>query len=161
MAKQILVAYFTWSENTRKIASLIHKEIGGTICEIQPAVPYPTSYRAVVEQAKKEIQAGYKPPLKSKIDHIESYDTIFVGSPNWWGTIAPPIATFLSEYDLSGKTIVPFCTHGGGGKGRISSDIAKLCPQSTILNVFEIYGSDAGNAQAKVSEWLRKIGITQ
>ncbi|WP_035172666.1 flavodoxin, partial [Caldanaerobius polysaccharolyticus] len=83
MAKQILVAYFTWSGNTRKIANLIHKEIGRTICEIQPAVPYPNSYRAVVEQAKKEIQAGYKPPLKSKIDYIESYDTIFVGSPNW------------------------------------------------------------------------------
>ena len=68
-------------------------------------MPYPNSYNAVVDQAKKEIQAGYKPALQSTLDRIESYDTIFVGSPNWWSTIAPPVATFLSEYDLSGKTI--------------------------------------------------------
>ncbi|ABY95239.1 flavodoxin [Thermoanaerobacter brockii subsp. lactiethylicus] len=161
MAKQILIVYFTWSGNTCKIANLIHKEIGGTIFEIQPEVPYPNSYNATVEQAKKEIQAGYKPPLKTKIDHIESYDIIFVGSPNWWSTIAPPVATFLSEYDLSGKTIVPFCTHGGGGKGRMIRDIVKLCPKSTILEEFVIYGSGAGDAQANVSQWLLKIGITQ
>ena len=161
MAKQILIVYFTWSGNTCKIANLIHKEIGGTIFEIQPEVPYPNSYNATVEQAKKEIQAGYKPPLKTKIDHIESYDIIFVGSPNWWSTIAPPVATFLSEYDFSGKTIVPFCTHGGGGKGRMIRDIVKLCPKSTILEEFVIYGSGAGDAQANVSQWLLKIGITQ
>ncbi|WP_245522857.1 flavodoxin [Thermoanaerobacter italicus] len=161
MAKQILIVYFTWSGNTRKIANLIHKEIGGTTFEIQPKVPYPSSYNEVVAQAKKEIQTEYKPPLKTKIDHIESYDIIFVGSPNWWSTIAPPIATFLSEYDLSGKTIAPFCTHGGGGKGQMISDIIKLCPKSTILEEFVIYGSGAGDAQANVSQWLHKIGITQ
>jgi flavodoxin len=115
----------------------------------------------VVEQAKKEIRAGYKPALQSTLDHIESYNTIFVGSPNWWSTIAPPVATFLSEYDLSGKTIVPFCTHGGGGLGRVERDIAKLCPQSTVLSSFEIYGSGTGNAQAKVAAWLHKIGMVQ
>jgi flavodoxin len=160
MAEHILIAYFSRSGNTRKIASLIHQEVGGTIHEIQPEVPYPNSYDAVVDQAKKEIQAGYKPALQSTLDHIESYDTIFVGSPNWWSTIAPPVATFLSEYDLSGKTIVPFCTHGGGGLGRIGEDIAKLCTQSTILSSFEIYGSGTGNAQAKVSAWLREVGMT-
>jgi hypothetical protein len=80
--------------------------------------------------------------------------TVFIGSPNWWDTIAPPVATFLSEYDLSGKTIVPFCTHGGGGLGRIGRDIARLCSQSTVLSSFEIYGSGGGSAQARVSAWL-------
>jgi flavodoxin len=160
MAEHILVVYFSRSGNTRKIANLIHQEVGGTIHEIRPKVPYPNSYDAVVDQAQKEIQAGYKPALQSTLDHIESYDTVFVGSPNWWSTIAPPVATFLSEYDLSGKTIVPFCTHGGGGLGRIGRDIAKLCPQSTILSSFEIYGSGTGNAQAKVSAWLSKVGMT-
>ena len=160
MAEHILVVYFSRSGNTRKIANLIHQEVGGTIHEIRPKVPYPNSYDAVVDQAQKEIQAGYKPALQSTLDHIESYDTVFVGSPNWWSTIAPPVATFLSEYDLSGKTIVPFCTHGGGGLGRIGRDIAKLCPQSTILSSFEIYGSRTGNAQAKVSAWLSKVGMT-
>jgi flavodoxin len=160
MAEHILIAYYSHSRNTQRIANLIHKKVGGTIHQIVPKAQYPNSYNAVVDQAKKEIQAGYKPALQSKIDHIESYDTIFVGSPNWWGTIASPVTTFLSEYDLSGKTIVPFCTHGGGGLGRIGKDIAKLCPQSTILSSFEIYGSGAGNAQTKVSAWLRKVGMT-
>lgn len=160
MTEHILVVFFSHSGNTRKIADLIHQEVGGTSHEILPVVPYPNSYKAVVEQAKKEIQAGHKPALQSTLDHIELYDTIFVGSPNWWSTIAPPVATFLSEYDLSGKTIVPFCTHGGGGLGRIDNDIAKLCPQSNILSSFKIYGSGRENAQSEVSAWLSKMGIT-
>ena len=160
MTEHILIAYFSRSGNTRKIARLIQQKMGGTLHEIQVKVPYPGAYNAVVDQAKQEIQAGYKPALRSTLDHVEAYDTIFVGSPNWWSTIAPPVATFLSEYDLSGKTIAPFCTHGGGGLGRIGQDIAKLCPQSTILSSFEIYGSGTGNAQAEVSAWLSKVGMT-
>jgi flavodoxin len=157
MAEHILIAYFSHSGNTRKIAHLIQQEVGGTLHEIQPEAPYPNAYNATVEQAKKEIQAGYKPALRSTLDHIESYDTIFVGSPNWWSTIAPPVATFLSDCDVSGKTIVPFCTHGGGGLGRIAQDIAKLCPRSTVLSSFTVYGSGTGNVQAEVSAWLRKV----
>ncbi|MCX7796096.1 MAG: flavodoxin [bacterium] len=159
MSKNILIAYFSWSGNTRKIAELIHREIGGTLFEIQPEKSYPGSYNATVEQAKREIQQGYKPQLKTKIDNIELYDTVFIGSPNWWSTIAPPVATFLSEYDFSGKTIIPFCSHGGGGQGKLIRDISKLCPQSKILEPFIIYGSGAGDIQTKVSEWLRKIGF--
>jgi flavodoxin len=157
MVGQNLIVYYSRSGNTRRIANLIHQQVGGTLHEIQPEEPYPGSYNATVDQAKKEIQAGYKPALRSTLDDIESYDTVFVGSPNWWDTIAPPVATFLSEYDLSGKTIVPFCTHGGGGLGRIGQDIAKQSPQSTVLSSFEIYGSGGGNAQVKVSAWLRDI----
>ena len=160
MAENILIVYSSRSGNTRKIASLIQGEVGGTLHEIQPAVPYPRSYDAVVDQAGEEIQAGYMPALQTKLDHIESYDTVFVGSPNWWNTIAPPVATFLSQYNLSGKTVVPFCTHGGDGLGRIGRDIAKLCPQSTILSSFEIYGSGGRDAQARVSAWLSKVGVT-
>lgn len=159
MAEHILIVYFSHSGNTRKIANLIRQEVGGSLHEILSEVPYPNVYNVVVDQAKKEIKAGYKPPLQSTLDQIEAYDTVFVGSPNWWSTIAPPVVTFLSEYDLSGKTIVPFCTHGGGGLGRISQDIAKLCPQSTILSSFGTYGSGAGNAQAEVSAWLNQVGI--
>jgi len=160
MTKQILIVYFSHSGNTQNIANLIHQQVGGTIHQIVPAAPYPKSYNVVVDQAKKEIQAGYKPALQSICDQIESYDTIFVGSPNWWSTIAPPVATFLSIYDLAGKTIVPFCTHGGGGLGRIEQEIAKICPRSTTLSCLDIYGSGAGNAQAKVAAWLHKIGVT-
>lgn len=96
MAKNILIAYFTYSGNTRTIANLIHNAIGGITFEVQPEVPYPNLYNAVVEQAKKEINTGYKPALKTDLDSTEAYDTIFIGSPNWWSTIAPLIATFLS-----------------------------------------------------------------
>ena len=161
MAEHILIVYYSRSGNTQRIAHLIQEKVGGTIHEVQPAAPYPPAYNDVVEQAKKEIQAGYKPPLKPKIDHVEAYDTVFVGSPNWWDTIAPPVATFLSENDLAGKTIVPFCTHGGGGLGSIGEDIAELCPQSTVLSSFEIYGSGGRDAQARVSAWLIKVGMTR
>ncbi|MBC7319299.1 flavodoxin, partial [bacterium] len=120
---------------------------------------YPNSYNATVEQAKREIQQGYMPPIKTKIDNIDLYDTIFVGSPNWWSTIAPPVATFLSTYDLSGKTIVPFCSHGGGGQGKIVKDIAKLCPRSNVLEPFVVYGGGTGDIQSRISEWLHKIGF--
>ncbi len=159
MTEHILIAYFSRSGNTCKIAKLIQQEVGGTLHEIQPEVPYPKAYNATTDQAKREIRAGYKPPLRSTLDHIEAYDTIFVGSPNWWSAIAPPIATFLSEYDLSGKTIVPFCTHGGGGSGRIAQDIAKLCPRSTVLSILGVYGSGSGNVQAEVSAWLHSVGL--
>jgi flavodoxin len=158
VAGYILIAYYSRSGNTRKIARLIHQKVGGTIHEIQPEAPYPDAYHATVDQAKKEIEAGYKPALRSVLDRAESYDTIFVGSPNWWNTIAPPVATFLSETDLSGKTVVPFCTHGGGGLGRVGKDIARLCPESTVLSSLEIYGSGGVGAQARVSAWLSRVG---
>lgn len=162
MTGQNLIVYYTYSPsgNTRRIAELIRQEVGGTIHEIEPEAPYPRSYDATVDQAKAEIQSGYKPALKSALDSVKAYDTVFVGSPNWWSTIAPPVATFLSEHDLSGKTVVPFCTHGGGGLGRIGSDIATLCPQSTVLSCFGVYGSGGVDAQARVSAWLSQIGMS-
>jgi len=160
MRENILIAYYSRSGNTRKLAQLIHQKVDGTLHEIQPEVPYPASYNSTVEQAKKEIQAGFRPPLKTRIEHIEAYDTIFIGSPNWWSTIAPPIATFLEENNLAGKTIIPFCTHGGGGKGRIEKDIAKLCPQSTVMPALAIYGSGGRDVESQVSAWLESLGFT-
>lgn len=97
--------------------------------------------------------------MKTKINDTESYDIIFVGSPNWWGTIAPPVAAFLSEHDFSAKTIVPFCTHGGGGYGSIFKDISLLCPNSNILEGFEVFGKGNGNISEKINLWLNEIGI--
>ena len=159
MTNSILIAYFSRSGNTRKIATLIKKEVGGTRHEIQVKVTNPDTNKATTAQTKQEIRAGYKPALKSTLECIESYNTIFVGSPNWWSTIAPPVATFLTENDVAGKTIVPFCTHGGGGLGRVAQDIAKLCPKSTVLSSFEVYGSGRADVQAEVSAWLRRVGL--
>ncbi|HEX3046844.1 MAG TPA: flavodoxin, partial [Bacillota bacterium] len=121
--------------------------------------PYSSNYGAVVEQAKQEQESGYRPKLKTKIANIKSYDVVFVGYPNWWGTMPMAVFTFLEEYDLSGKTIAPFCTHEGSGLGQSVTDIAKLCPKSAILDGLAVRGRMVKNAQNEVSEWLRKIKI--
>ena len=160
MDKKILVAYFSHSGNTREIANQIHKSIGGNLFEIQSVDPYPNEYNEVVEQAKQELQSGYRPKLKTEVEGLEAYEVVFIGYPNWWGTIPRPVATFLSKYDFSEKTIVPFCTHEGSRLGRSVTDIRKLCPQSTILEGLAVRGREVKTAQNEVFGWLRKIGIT-
>ena len=103
---KVLVAYFSHSGNTREVARQISEATGGDLFEIVPATPYPTEYRAVVDQGKKEIEAGVRPALKNPVGDLSQYDVIFVGSPCWWATIAPPVATFLTSCDLAGKTVV-------------------------------------------------------
>lgn len=136
---------------------MIHSLVGGDIVELKPVKPYPKSYNETLEQARREIRLGYKPPLKTEINRIESYDVIFIGTPNWWGTIAPPVASFLSRYNLTGKTVIPFCTHGGGGKQRIVEDIKALCPNSKILPELAVYRSGGSRLRDEVSRWLKHI----
>ena len=157
--KKVLIIYYSRSGNTREIANQIHERVGGDIIELQTVEPYPDEYEEVTKQAKQELNSGFKPALKTKVEKIGSYDVIFVGSPNWWGTIAAPVKTFLSEYDLSGKTIVPFITHGGSGLGRSVTDIATLCPNSTILDGLAVWGKNAKTAQNDVSAWVRRLGV--
>jgi len=159
-AKKILVAYFSHTGNTRQIAEHIHAIAGGDLFEIQAVDPYPADYHAVLEKARQELESRYKPALKTTIENIGSYDVLFVGYPIWFGTYPAPVKTFLSEYDLSGKTIVPFSTHGGGGPGRSASDVSKLCPRSTVLEGFSIPGNSAKTARDTVAEWLKKIRMT-
>jgi flavodoxin len=161
ITKKILVAYFSYSGNTREIADQIHKSVGGDIFEIQAVKPYPDDYDEVVKQAKQELEPSYKPALKTKIENIKSYDLVFIGYPNWCKTVPAPVRTFLSEYDFLGKTIAPFCTHEGSGLGRSAADISKFCPKSTLLDGVAIRGSDVKTAQNKLSEWLQKIKITK
>jgi flavodoxin len=155
----ILIAYYSHSGNTGKVAALIQKQVGGTLFPIEPETAYPTDYAQVVELSKKEIPAGHKPPLKTKAPDLAGFDTIFVGSPNWLNTVAPPVATFLTENDLSGKKVVPFATYGGGGLGKIAEDIAKLCPKSTVLESIALSGKDAAGGETAIAEWLKKIGL--
>ncbi len=152
-----LSAYFSHSGNTRIIAHQIHESVGGDIFEIVPVDPYPRDYDEVVEQARKELSKEYRPNLKTKVENMKSYNVVFVGYPIWWGTIPMPVATFLSEYDFSGKTIVPFCTHEGSGLGRSAMDIKQLCPQPTVLDGLAVRGRDIKKAQNEVTGWLREL----
>lgn len=156
---KMLVAYFSRSGTTRTIAKLIQEKMGCDIFEIVPVDPYPSNYNQCVDQAKKELNAQLRPALKTRVENMNAYDLVFIGYPNWWGTIPMPVATFLTSYDLSGANIAPFCTHGGGGLGRSVKDISKLCQQSTVLEGLAL--RRAGSAQNDVSRWLREQEILE
>jgi flavodoxin len=158
MPGNILIAYYSWAGSARRLAEQIHSSAGGELFEITPETAYPKDYNTCVAQAKKEIQAGYKPALKNKFDDIKQFTVILLGSPNWWSSIAPPVSAFLSKYDFSGKIILPFCTHGGGGQGHLVKDISKLCPAAKILDCLTIHnGALASNGE--LSSWLKKADI--
>lgn len=135
MNNDILVAYYSWLGNTKRIATLVQRATGGTLFEIEPVESYTTDYNAAVAQAKKEIQAGFRPELKV-IPETASYAVVFLGTPIWWHTMAPPLATLIDSVDLKGKTVAPFYTHGGGGSGTYERDTARMCQGSTIVQSF-------------------------
>lgn len=151
MQKSIVIFYI-WAGHTRKMAEVIAKQTGADLLEIKPKIPYTQDYNAVVSQAKKEIMEGYLPPIE-KIDHdLSKYDTIYIGTPIWWGTLAPPLTTFLKEQDFSGKIILPFSTHGGGGKGHSDKDIAQICTGAKTLNMYTGY---EGGTEKEITAWIQ------
>lgn len=158
---KILVAYFSHSGNTRIIAEQIQKVTGADLFEIEVQNAYPSDYQGVLDRAKKEIGGNEKPALKNMPENLAQYDVIFVGSPNWWSTIAPAVATFLSTGNFTGKTVVPFVTHGGGGMARCEVDAKKLCPKATWLKGLAVNGSSVDSAASRVEKWLKEIGITK
>lgn len=155
----MLILYFSHSGNTRKVAEQIHGRIGGDIIELKTVTPYPRDYDAVVDQAQQEQQNNARPQIATEIPNLEKYDTIFIGFPNWWGTIPMPFFTMLEKYDVGNRTIIPFCTHEGSRFGRSEQDLKQLCPHARMLEGFEIRGSRAGEAQRNIDAWLRKIGL--
>jgi flavodoxin len=158
---KILVACFSHSGNTKALAETIQAIAGGDLFQIRTVETYPAEYNAVVDVAKKEQNANSRPELASKVEDMGPYDVVFVGYPNWCGTIPMGVFTFLEGYDFSGKTIIPFCTHGGSALGRSEKDIKRLCPQSTVLDGLAVSDSIVRNAQDHVTAWLQKLGITQ
>lgn len=160
-SKKMLVVYYSRTGNTRAMANQIHAMTGGDIVELETVQPYPEEYRATTEQAKRELEANFMPPLKASVDSVAPYDVIFVGSPSWWGTFASPARTFLSQHDFSGKTLVPFITHEGSGLGKSVNDLESLCPGASTLEGLAVRGSRADDAQAEISRWLKRIGMSQ
>lgn len=156
---KVLVVYYSWSGNTRTIAELIQKETGGDIFEIQTDHVYPERYNTLALQAKKEIEDGFKPAVKNKVSNINAYDIIFVGTPVWWNSIPPPVTAFLGEHDLSGKTVVPFVSYGGGDTEQCFKDIEKLIPNSKVLPGEEFLGSGGKKAGQYVSAWIEELGF--
>lgn len=159
MKDGILIAYYSWSGHTDKVARIIQQKTDGKLLRIKPVNEYPADYSRCVDQAKKEIKIGYLPEIEAVPDYFDSYRTIFIGSPIWWHTMAPPVLTFLMNAKLTGTQLVPFCTHGGGGKGRFVADILKQCSNSTVVDDLELYGSGGRNVEVDITYWLSGIGI--
>lgn len=156
--KKSLVLYFSHSGNTRALAREIQKATGSDIAELLPATPYPTGYDDVVAFAKKQLEENARPPLAEPVPNPDPYATIFLGFPNWWSTMPMIFFTYLDAHPLAGKTVAPFCTHGGGGFGNSLEDLKTLCPNATITAGLSVRGSRASKAQEAVAEWLKEIG---
>ena len=114
---KVLIVYLSRTNNTKAIAEIIQRNVGGTLVALELEKPYPENYQQTVQQVVKENETGYLPPLKTKIDSIEKYDFIFLGFPTWDMKMPPPMKSFLKQYDLNGKTIIPFNTNAGYGVG--------------------------------------------
>ncbi len=168
--KKILIVYLSRTNNTRAVAEFIHQKVGGTMVSLELERPYPADYNATVQQVARENETGYLPPLKTKIDRIEQYDVVFLGFPTWGMQLPPPVKSFLSQYSLKGKTVIPFNTNAGYGEGSSFQTVRELCPQSTVLEGFVTRGgverdgqylvikeARAEEVQTEVESWLRKI----
>lgn len=161
--------YLSRTNNTKAIAEIIHQKVGGRMVALELETPYPADYNATVQQVVRENETGYLPPLKTKIDRIEQYDVVFLGFPTWGMRLPPPVKSFLHQYSLKGKTVIPFNTNGGYGIGSSFQTVTELCPQSTVLQGFTTRGGSerdghylaikarAVEAQTEVERWLRKI----
>lgn len=155
MPDKILIAYYSWSGNTKAAAEQIQRVTGGTLFRIKPHKPYPVDYQDCVDQARKEVKSDFKPKLAAEIKDFKEYDVIFIGSPNWCGTMAPPVASFLTQYNLEGKTVIPFFTHGGGGMQKCEKDIYKLCKKSTVMKAMTFYGSRVKQSGDEITKWVK------
>lgn len=154
----VLVLYFSMSGNTQAVANIIHDEVGGDIIKLETVETYPEDYDDLVDYAQEEQRDNARPELSTTIENMDQYDTIFLGYPNWWGDMPMPIYTFLDNYDLSGKTIPPFITHGGSGLSGTPENIQEEEPDATVTEGLAIYGDDAENSQSEVRDWLSSIG---
>lgn len=171
-SNKILMVYLSRTNNTKAIAEIIHKNAGGTLVALELKKQYPENYQQTVQQMVKENETGYLPPLKTKIDSIERYDVVFLGFPTWGMQMPPPMKSFLKQYDLSGKTVVPFNTNAGYGVGSGFETVKKLCSKSIVLEGFTMKGGverdgvhlvikdeKAKEAETEVKQWLKKIGM--
>ena len=158
---KILIAYFSWGGNTRGIAEEIQSQTGADLFEIELVNPYSSDYNTVLDEAQRDQNEQARPELATHVKNMEDYDTILLGYPNWWASIPMPIASFLEEYDFSGKTIIPFCSHGGGRFGQSLTAIAKLAPDAAMGEALSIHYSGGSALPADITEWLKANSIIE
>ena len=168
--KKILIAYYSRKGenylngnivnllvgNTEVAARMAQEITGGDLFEICTVKYYPIDYHETTEVAMVEKRMNARPELSTRVINMDQYDTIILGYPHWWGTFPMPVFTFLEEYDFTGKTILPFCTHEGSGLGGSERDIRKLCPDAKVLPGLAIRGGGVKGTGETIKSWLSK-----
>ena len=145
--------------NTEVAAKKIQALTGGDLFEIQTAHSYSEDYHRCTGEAKKELRENARPKLAGTLPNPDGYDVLYLGYPNWWGTMPMGVFTFLENYDLRGKTILPFCTHEGSGMGRSEADIKKLSPGAAVFQGLAISGSHVSQADRDIESWIKKFSF--
>lgn len=169
-----LIVFLSRTRNTRALAEIIHDQVGGTVVELELETPYPENYRAIVAQVARENETGFLPPLKTRIENMDRFEVVFIGFPTWGMQLPPPMKSFLHQYDLSGKTVIPFNTNAGYGVGSSFETIEQLCPDSRILPgfstrggierdgiLFVMEGEKEKEVQQEVRKWLERLNLRQ
>lgn len=180
----ILIAYFTWADNTAvedpsgvdvdattsasvlvpgntaKLAAWIQEAVGGDLHSIVVEEPYSSDYDECLDRAAEEKADNARPALTTHVENMEDYDIVFLGFPNWWYTLPMPVLTFVEEYDWSGKTVVPFVTHGTGGLSSTIRDLTAALPEdTTILEPIGVYRPEVDTSQGAVQDWLAGLDL--
>ena len=151
-----LIVYYSYSGITRRLAEDIALITDGELLELKPQEPYSFSYNTAVKEVRAQIEKGVCPALMPSDVHVGDFDTVFIGSPNWLKTFAPPVLSFLRVTDLSDKTIIPFCTHGGGGFGNMIEEYQRECGASRLMPGLAVKGT---YTFVEVQKWLESIGL--
>lgn len=159
--KKVLIVYLSRTKNTKAVAEIIHKKISSDLVELELQTLYPADYQTTVDQVVSENARGFLPPLKTKIDSMEKYDIIFIGFPTWGMQLPPPMKSFLNQYDLGGKTVIPFNTNGGYGIGSSLETVKQLCPDSKVLNGFSTKGGIERNGVLYVMEGDKEVQVKE
>lgn len=141
--------------NTEIAARMLRELTGAEIFQIEPVQPYSKGYNACIAEARADQRRDARPELKAYPESLDEYDTVYLGYPNYWGTMPMCVFTFLEHYDLTGKTICPFCTHEGSGMGRSEADIRRLCPGATVRKGLALHGGSVREAKAEIESWLK------
>ena len=158
---RVLVAFFTRTGNTAVIARQIRRALDADLFEIRPAEAYPEDYEDTVAQATRERESGFEPPLAALVPNVKRYETVFVGFPIWGMSAPSVIRSFLSKHDLSGKTLVPFITHGGYGVGQSLSVVADRAPRARLLEGFSLKADQERRTLEQVTSWLDGVPIAK
>jgi flavodoxin len=142
--------------NTEIAAEMIQEAVGGDLFQVETVKDYADDYYTCIDEAKKELNQQARPELKEYLDDLDGYNTIFLGYPNWWGTMPMAMFSFLEHYDLTGKRILPFCTNEGSGLGSSEGDLKKLCVGAKVEKGLSIRGCETAKSEKKIADWAKK-----